>query len=78
MTEDRIDLELRFKRPFESKANAANIFKAISENSTLITSEFYAKDVYPFNLMSYTFGQSIIKKTQIQNLKNIKQILESQ
>ena len=49
-----------------------------SENSTLITSEFYAKDVYPFNLMSYTFGQSIIKKTQIQNLKNIKQILESQ
>ncbi|HQX45124.1 MAG TPA: SRPBCC family protein [Saprospiraceae bacterium] len=76
LTEDRIDVDIKFIRPFKSHAKAANIFKALNENQTEVISEFYAKEIYPLNLMSYLFGRGMIKKTEIQNLKNIKQILE--
>ena len=76
LTEDRIDVDIKFIRPFKSHAKAANIFKALNENQTEVISEFYAKEIYPLNLMSYLFGRGMIKKNEIQNLKNIKKILE--
>lgn len=76
LTPDRMDVDLRFKRPFEGNAKAANIFKALSETQTQITSEFYSNDPYPFNLMSYTFGRGMIRDAQTQNLQNLKRILE--
>jgi hypothetical protein len=42
-----------------------------------LTSEFYADDSYPFNLMGYFMGRKIIEETQIKNLNNIKTILEA-
>lgn len=78
LTPDRMDVDLRFKRPFEGEAKAANIFKAVSENQTLITSEFYSKDSYPVNLPSYLFGRKMIEEAQTKNLQNIKRILEKQ
>jgi hypothetical protein len=77
LSPDRMDVDLRFKRPFEGKAKAANIFKAVSENETQITAEFYSNDPYPFNLPSYLFGRKMIKEAQEKNLKNLKKILES-
>ncbi len=76
ITADRIDVDLTFIRPFAGKAKAANLFKAISENQTELTSEFYGDDKYPFNLMGYFFGTKIIQETEIKNLNNIKTILE--
>lgn len=76
ITTDRIDMDLRFKRPFKSEAKAANIFKEVSENQTLLTSEFYSNSSYPMNLPSYIFGRSMMKKAQTKNLQNIKRILE--
>lgn len=77
LTPDRIDVDLRFKRPFEGNAKATNIFKALSDSQTQITSEFYSGDVpYPFNLMSYLFGRKMIREAQAKNLENIKRILE--
>jgi len=71
-----MDLDLRFKRPFKSEAKAANIVKEVSENQTLLTSEFYSNSSYPMNLPSYVFGRSMMKKAQTKNLQNIKRILE--
>ena len=76
ITPDRIDVDLRFKRPFEGNAKAANIFKSISENQTEIISEFYSNDRYPLNLMSYFIGRKMMKDSETQNLQNIKKILE--
>jgi hypothetical protein len=76
LTEDRMDVDLRFKRPFEGTAKAANIFKAVTDNQTLITSEFYSESAYPLNLPSYLFGRKMMKEAQTKNLLNIKKILE--
>lgn len=76
ITPDRIDVDLRFKRPFEGNAKAASIFKSISENQTEIISEFYSNDRYPLNLMSYFIGRKMMKDSETQNLQNIKKILE--
>lgn len=75
ITAERIDIALRFKRPFESNQKAATMAKAINENQTLVTAEFYGHDPYPLNLMSL-IGKNIISKAQTQNLKNLKNILE--
>jgi hypothetical protein len=78
LTPDRMDLEIRFKRPFESTARGADIFKSISENQTLLTVEFYSKESYPMNLPSYIFGRNMVKRDQAKNLQNIKRILEQE
>lgn len=74
---DRMDIDLRFKRPFEGNAKAANIFKAESDNQTVVTTEFYSNSPYPFNLPSYFFGKKMITEAQTKNLKNVKRILET-
>ncbi len=72
---DRIDVDLRFKKPMEGNQKAATILEAISENQTKITADFYGNDPYPFNLLSF-IGKNIIKDTETKNLKNLKVILE--
>lgn len=76
LTEDRMDVNLDFIRPFEGHAKAANIFKAVSDNQTEITAEFYEHAKFPMNLMSYFIGRKMIEETQKKNLHNIKTILE--
>ena len=76
ITPNRIDVDLRFKRPFESNQKAATLLKAISPIVTEVTSEFYGNDTYPLNLMSFV-GKKIIKDAEVQNLKNLKKVLES-
>lgn len=77
ITEDQIDVDLHFKRPMEDQAKASTLFKAISENETEVTATFFAKGKYPMNVMGYFIGKPIVEKTELQNLKNVKQILES-
>lgn len=74
---DRMDIDLRFKRPFEGNAKATNMFKVVSDSQTVVTTEFYSNDPYPFNLPSYFFGRKMIEEAQIKNLKNVKRILET-
>lgn len=76
ISDDRIDVDLSFIRPFEGKAKAANIIKAVNDNQTTVTSEFYGQDAYPMNLMGYWFGRGMIKDAETKNLKNLKAILE--
>lgn len=76
LTPERMDVDLKFYRPFEGASKAANIFKSVGKNQTILTCEFYADEKYPFNLMSYFVGRPMIKETQTKNLRNIKEILE--
>lgn len=76
ITTDRMDVDLTFIRPFAGTAKVANLFKAVSENQTELTCEFYSNDKYPFNLMSYFIGRKMIQETEVKNLNNIKTILE--
>ncbi len=75
VTNDRVDVDLKFVRPFEGEHKAATIAKAVSENQTVVTSEFYGSDSYPMNIMSI-IGKSMIRETQEKNMKNLKAILE--
>ena len=75
MTDERLDFDLRFKRPFESQQKAALIVKTISENQTQVVSEFYGSDSYPMNLLSF-IGKGIIKDAQTKNMHNLKEVLE--
>jgi hypothetical protein len=75
ISEERIDYDLRFKRPFESEQKAALIMNVVAENQTQVVSEFYGSDAYPMNLMSF-IGKGIIKEAQIKNMHNLKVILE--
>jgi hypothetical protein len=72
---EKIDIDLRFKKPFEGNQKAANIFKEISNDSTEITTEFYGYNEYPTNLMVF-FIKKILKKAMDQNMQNLKNILE--
>ena len=76
LTPERMEVALRFKRPFEGKARAANIFTVISANETKITNEFYSDSSYPMNLPAYLFGRKMMREAQTQNLQNLKQVLE--
>ncbi len=75
ITDTRMDVDLRFKRPFEGKAKAATIVEAISENECKVIFEFYGESPYPMNLMSI-IGKKFIRDAEIQTLKNLKTILE--
>jgi hypothetical protein len=77
LSPERMDIDLRFIRPFKGEAKAANIFKSVGENQTQLTSEFYSNDKYPFNLMSYFMGRKVITEAQTKNLQNIKHNLET-
>jgi|JI9StandDraft_1071089.scaffolds.fasta_scaffold35506_2 hypothetical protein len=76
LTSDRMDVDLRFIRPFKGEAKAAMMVKSTGPDQTLVTSEFYSDSKYPFNLPAYVFGKKMMFDAETQNLKNIKQILE--
>ncbi len=76
VTPDKIEVDLQFIRPMESKAKASQLLKMEADSSTTLTSEFYASDSWPMNLFGYFYVKSMIKETEIQNLKNVKAILE--
>lgn len=75
VTEDRIAVDLHFERPMKGDDKAATIVEAVSGNQTKVTAEFYGHADYPMNLMS-VIGKKFITDAQIQNLANLKKILE--
>jgi hypothetical protein len=77
LSPDRIDVDIRFKRPWEGNAKAANLFKDVDGSSTEVTSEFYSEAPWPMNLPSYIFGRGMIRDAEAKSLKNIKNILET-
>lgn len=74
---ERIDVDLRFERPFKGEAKAATIVKAVSENESQVINEFYGHSPYPMNLMS-VMAKGMLKDAMSTNMNNLKNILEKQ
>lgn len=74
--ENKIDVDLIFKRPFEGRAKSSTVLKSISDQETEVSFIFYGDEPYPMNLPFYLFGQKMIEKTETKNLENLKTILE--
>ena len=72
---ERVEVDLRFERPFEGQHKMATIVKSVDENKSEVTSEFYGHDSYPWNVLSF-IGKSVIQDAQTQNMANLKAILE--
>lgn len=72
---ERIDLELRFKRPFESKGDAFMATESISPTQTKVTWTMQGHSNYPMNFMN-NFTNSMIGNTIQESLELLKTNLE--
>jgi hypothetical protein len=74
---ERLDLELRFKVPFESTDNAYMITENVSANQTKVKWGFKGSMPYPMNIMLPIMGlEDMLGKDLQDGLTNLKGILE--
>ncbi|MFZ4464380.1 MAG: SRPBCC family protein [Bacteroidales bacterium] len=75
----RIDYELRFIEPFESKDMAYMTFEAVSDSSTQVKWGFDGKMVYPMNIMLLFMDfDAMLGKDLQEGLSKLKVVLEVQ
>jgi uncharacterized protein YndB with AHSA1/START domain len=74
---ERLDVDIRFKRPFESNMKATTTTETLDANSTKVTSVCYGESSYPGNIMNPMMDGMIGNDLQ-QNLDNMKVYLEKQ
>jgi len=72
---ERIDLELRFIKPFESTASAHLITEALSADQTRVKWGMKGRSPYPMNFMNL-FMDSMLGKDLETSLSDLKNILE--
>ncbi|MEO8769658.1 MAG: SRPBCC family protein [Ferruginibacter sp.] len=73
---ERLDYEIRFKKPMESVAQANMTTTALNENQTKVTWTFAGHMPYPFNLMRL-FGMEKMVGNDLQTgLDNLKALQE--
>lgn len=76
---ERIDYELRFSEPYESKAAAYMITEAVSENQTRVKWGFDSKMPYPFNVtLLFMDMEKMIGDDYETGLKKLKTQVEKQ
>jgi uncharacterized protein YndB with AHSA1/START domain len=74
---ERLELELRFKIPYESKDNAYMTTEALSPNETKVKWGFKGQMPYPMNLMLVTMNMDKMLGKELQTgLENLKVLLE--
>lgn len=74
---ERIDYDLHFIKPFDSKATCYISFKELDSVNTKVTWGFNSKMAYPFNIMTlFTNMNEMIGKDFEEGLNNLKAILE--
>jgi uncharacterized protein YndB with AHSA1/START domain len=74
---ERLDLEIRFKRPFEGVAKTPFITESISDNQTKVTWGMSGRSKYPMNFTNLFIDRMLGKDLDI-SLRNLKAILEKQ
>jgi len=72
---ERIDLELRFLKPFEGNGNANMTAASVTENQTALKWKMEGKNKYPFNLMNLFIDKMLGNDLQ-ESLNNLKVVLE--
>lgn len=73
----RVDVAIRFKRPFKSTATTYMAAEAINTNRTMVKWQMSGKSSYPINFMNFFMG-GMLGKDIDKSLQNLKQILEKQ
>lgn len=73
---ERIDIELRFERPFRGIANANMITIPASDHSTQVRWTMTGRNPYPMNLM-HLLIKGVLIKDMDASLANLKSILEN-
>ena len=74
---ERMDFELRFKKPFEATDNAYMTTEAISETQTKVKWGFSGRMKYPMNLMLVLMDMDKMLGDQLQTgLNNLKMVME--
>ena len=74
---ERMDVEIRFIRPFEGISKAPFTTKALSADQTEVTWGMIGKSKYPMNIMNL-FIMGILEKDLKESLNNLKVILEKE
>lgn len=72
---ERLDVEVRFIKPFEGVAIAPIVTEAVSENQTRVKWGLQGKSSYPMNFMNL-FMDGALGKDIESSLNNLKRILE--
>jgi len=72
---ERVDVEVRFEKPFEGIATAPIITEAISANETKVKWAMNGKSKYPLNFMNL-FMDNMLGKDLETSLTTLKSILE--
>ena len=74
---ERIDSQIRFKRPFESKSDAYLITEPVTQNQTMVRWGFAGSMPRPFNLMALVYDMDKeVGKDFEQGLTTLKGNLE--
>lgn len=74
---EKVDYEIRFKKPFEATNHATMATSTITGNQTRVSWEFSAKMKYPMNLMLLFMNMEKMIGNDLQNgLQNLKALLE--
>jgi len=72
---NRIDFEIRFKRPFEGISQVYMATEPVNDKQTKLTWVFSGKSKYPMNLMNL-FIDNMLGKDMQTSLNDLKSILE--
>ncbi len=74
---ESMEVEIRFKKPFEATNYARTVVTAVTDAQTHVSLTFSGKQKYPLNVMNLLMDKLVGKDMQ-QNLVNMKNNLENQ
>jgi uncharacterized protein YndB with AHSA1/START domain len=72
---EKITVEIRFKKPMEGINYADATLEKVEENQTKITDSFYGKNKFPMNIANLFLDKMVGGDLQ-KNLENLKKIME--
>jgi Polyketide cyclase / dehydrase and lipid transport len=72
---DSMEVEIRFKKPFEATNYALTTVTIMGDSETKVTQVFYGKSKFPMNLMNLMMDKMVGGDMQ-KNLENLKNNLE--
>lgn len=72
---ESMQVEIRFKKPFEGTNYALNMLTSVSNTQTKLTQEFSGTSKFPMNIMNL-FMDKLVGKDMQQTLENMKANLE--
>jgi uncharacterized protein YndB with AHSA1/START domain len=72
---ESMEVEVRFKKPFEATNYALTTVTATGNEQTRVTTSFFGQCKFPMNVM-FVFMSVVLKKDMLKNLQNMKANIE--